>query len=221
MSSAIVVTGTDTDVGKTVFCAGLTRLLDGMYWKPVQAGLEGETDTETVRRLGELAADRVLPEAWVLRTAASPHLAAEIDGVEIDPHALALPPSERPLIVEGAGGLMVPLTRQTLLIEVIAGWGAPVVLCARTRLGTINHTLLSIEALRRRAIPLLGVAFVGEAHPENERIVGALGKVAILGRLPHLDPLTPQTLADAFARAFEPESFSSPAARGAPSRRLP
>jgi dethiobiotin synthetase len=111
-------------------------------------------------------------------------------------------------VVEGAGGLLVPLTRRTLLIEVIARWGAPVVLCARTRLGTINHTLLSIEALRRRAIPLLGVAFVGEAHAENERIIGSLGKVAVLGRLPHLDPLTPAALAAAFAQAFERESFT-------------
>ena len=116
---------------------------------------------------------------------------------------------------------MVPLTRRTLLIEVIAGWGAPVVLCARTRLGTINHTLLSIEALRRRAIPLLGVAFVGEAHPENERMVGSFGKVSILGRLPPLDPLTPQTLAAAFAQAFERESFSSPDSRSGSSRRPP
>jgi dethiobiotin synthetase len=221
MSSAIVVTGTDTDVGKTVFCAGLTRLLDGVYWKPVQAGLADETDAAVVRRLAELPADRVLPEAWALHTPASPHLAAEIDGVEIDPQALALPPANRPLIVEGAGGLLVPLTRRTLLIEVIAGWGAPVVLCARTRLGTINHTLLSIEALRRRAIPLLGVAFVGEAHPENERIIGSIGKVSILGRLPHLEPLTPQTLAAAFARAFTRESFSSPGSRGDPSGRPP
>jgi dethiobiotin synthetase len=221
MSSAIVVTGTDTDVGKTVFCAGLTRLLDGMYWKPVQAGLTDETDTETVRRLAGLPADRVLPEAWALRTPASPHLAAEIDGIEIDPDELLLPPSERPLIVEAAGGLLVPLTRHTLQIEVIAGWGAPLVLCARTRLGTINHTLLSIEALRRRAIPLLGVAFVGEAHPENERIIESMGKVSILGRLPHLDPLTPQTLAAAFAQAFERDSFLSPASHSGLSRRLP
>jgi dethiobiotin synthetase len=221
MSSAIVVTGTDTDVGKTVFCAGLTRLLDGVYWKPVQAGLAGETDAEAVRRLAELPADRVLPEAWRLHTPASPHLAAEIDGVEIDPDTLALPASDRTLVVEGAGGLLVPLTRRTLLIEVIARWGAPVVLCARTRLGTINHTLLSIEALRRRAIPLLGVAFVGEAHPENERIIGSLGKVPVLGRLPHLDPLTPAALAAAFARAFERESFSNAASRSESARRLP
>jgi dethiobiotin synthetase len=218
MSSAIVVTGTDTDIGKTVFCAGLTRFIGGAYWKPVQAGLANETDAETVRRLAELPADRVLPEAWSLRTPASPHLAAEIDGVEIDPDALVLPASERPLVVEGAGGLLVPLTRRTLLIEVIARWGAPVVLCARTRLGTINHTLLSIEALRRRAIPLLGVAFVGDAHPENERIIGSLGKVPVLGRLPYLDPLTPPALAAAFALAFDRESFSSPASRGDSSR---
>jgi dethiobiotin synthetase len=213
MSSAIVVTGTDTDIGKTVFCAGLTRLLDGTYWKPVQAGLADETDAQAVRRLAELPADRVLPEVWALRTPASPHLAAEMDGVEIDPDALALPASDRPLVVEGAGGLLVPLTRRTLLIDVIARWGAPVVLCARTRLGTINHTLLSIEALRRRAIPLLGVAFVGDAHPENERIIGSLGKVRVLGRLPHLDPLTPAALAAAFARAFDRESFSSAGSR--------
>jgi len=213
MSQVIVVTGTDTDVGKTVFCAGLTRFLDGTYWKPVQAGLGCETDTEIVRRLAELPAERVLPEAWALHTPASPHLAAAIDGVEIDPDALTLPASDRPLVVEGAGGLMVPLTRSTLLIEVIARWGAPVVLCARTRLGTINHTLLSIEALRRRAIPLLGVAFVGDAHAENERIIGSLAKVPVLGRLPHLDPLTPPALAAAFARAFEREALLGPAAR--------
>jgi dethiobiotin synthetase len=220
MTSAIVVTGTDTDVGKTVFCAGLTRFLDAAYWKPVQAGLAEETDAQTVRRLAELSADRVLPEAWVLRTPASPHLAAEIDGVEIDPDALVLPASERPVVVEGAGGLLVPLTRRTLLIDVMARWGAPVVLCARTRLGTINHTLLSIEALRRRAIPLLGVAFLGDAHPENERIIECLGKVPVLGRLPHLDPLTPPALATAFSQAFARESFLSPAPLDEASRSL-
>ena len=214
MSFRVVVTGTDTDVGKTVFCAGLTRLLDGAYWKPVQAGLAGETDAEVVRRLAELPADRVLPEAWRLHTPASPHLAAEIDGVLIDPERLSMPQTTRPLIVEGAGGLLVPLTRRTLLIEVIARWGAPVVLCARTRLGTINHTLLSIEALRRRSIPLLGVALLGEAHAENQRIIEALGEVRVLGRLPHLDPLSPSALSSAFAQAFARESFLTPAVRG-------
>jgi len=207
VSKTIVVTGTDTDVGKTVFSAGLVRLLNGVYWKPVQAGLEGETDSAAVQRLSGLPADRILAEAWRLRTPASPHWAAELDGVAIDPLMLTLPKSSRPLIVEGAGGLLVPLTRRSLVIDVLARWGAPTVLCARTRLGTINHTLLSLEALRRRAIPLLGVAFSGDAHAENERIIASLGGVPVLGRLPHLDPLTPGTLNSAFAEAFAPESF--------------
>jgi dethiobiotin synthetase len=116
VSRTIVVTGTDTDVGKTVFCAGLAQLLDGAYWKPVQAGLDGETDSETVRRLSGLGQDRIHPEVWRLRTPASPHWAAELDHVAIDPQALRLPEEKRPLVVEGVGGLMVPLTRRTLLL---------------------------------------------------------------------------------------------------------
>ena len=210
MSATIVVTGTDTDVGKTVFCAGLVRLLHGLYWKPVQAGLEGETDSESVRRLSQLPAERILPERWRLRTPASPHWAAELDQVTIDPEGLVLPVATRPLIIEGAGGLMVPLTHHALLIDVFARWGVPIILCARTRLGTINHTLLSIEALRARAIPLIGVAFVGEEHRENERIISTLGGVPILGRLPILNPLDATTFHTAFGKAFSPDSFLPP-----------
>jgi dethiobiotin synthetase len=203
----IIVTGTDTGIGKTVFCAGLTRLLDGVYFKPVQAGLEGDTDTAVVRQLSALPEDRMLPEVWRLKTPASPHLAAERDGVVIDPRKLVLPVFKRPLIVEGAGGLMVPLTRDVLFIDVFESWGAPVVLCARTVLGTLNHTLLSLEALRRRAIPVLGVALIGDAHADNQRTLGELGRVPILGRLTRLDPLTPQSLAAAFSAGFRRESF--------------
>jgi dethiobiotin synthetase len=203
----IIVTGTDTGIGKTVFAAGLTRLLDGIYFKPVQAGLEGETDTAAVQRLSTLPAARMLPEIWRLNTAASPHLAAERDGAMIDPGQLALPSLQRPLIVEGAGGLMVPLTREVLYIDVFASWGAPVVLCARTTLGTLNHTLLSLEALRQRGIPILGVALIGDAHADNECILREMGRVRILGRLPLLDPLTPQSLEAAFSAAFHSKSF--------------
>ena len=208
MTARIIVTGTDTGIGKTVFAAGLTRLLDGVYFKPVQAGLEGETDTSVVRRLSALPAARMLPEVWRLRTPASPHLAAERDGVTIDPKQLTLPELARPLIVEGAGGLMVPLTREALFIDVFARWGVPVVLCARTTLGTLNHTLLSLEALRRRSIAVLGVALIGDAHADNERTVEAMGQVSILGRLPLLDPLTPESLRSAFSAAFRLESFT-------------
>ncbi|MGH6854852.1 MAG: dethiobiotin synthase [Aestuariivirga sp.] len=207
MRPRIIVTGTDTGIGKTVFAAGLAGLLDGVYWKPVQAGLGEETDSEIVQRLSGLPADRILPEAWRLKTPASPHLAAEIDGVVIDPETISLPPADRPLIIEGAGGLMVPLNRQTLFIDVFVRWRAPVVLCARTALGTINHTLLSIEALRRRNIAILGVAFIGDEHLENWRIIAEMSGVPILGRLPRLDPLTPVTLRSAFTGNFRREDF--------------
>jgi dethiobiotin synthetase len=208
VSTRIVVTGTDTGVGKTVFAAGLTRLLDGVYWKPVQAGLWGETDSEVVRRLTGVGPDGIFPELWRLQTPASPHLASELDGVTLFPDTLSPPWTTRPLIIEGVGGLMVPLTRKTLLIDVLARWRAATVLCTRTTVGTINHTLLSLEALRRRAIPILGVALIGEAHPDNERTIGSMGSIRILGRLPWLDPLTPESLETSFAAAFERDAFT-------------
>lgn len=207
MSNTVVVTGTDTSIGKTVFAAGLAALLDGVYWKPVQSGIEEETDSEIVARLARLAPDRVLPEAWRLKQPLSPHRAAELDSVEIDAEALALPSTEGPLVVEGAGGLMVPVNRRTLYIDVFARWATPVVLCARTGLGTINHTLLSIEALRSRAIPLLGVAFIGDEMADTQRTIAEMGKVRVLGRLPHLDPLTPETLAEAMRANFKTADF--------------
>jgi dethiobiotin synthetase len=205
--SAIIVTGTDTGIGKTVFAAGLAGFLDGAYWKPVQAGLDGETDCDVVRRLSGLPAERIHPEAYRLRTPASPHLAAKIDDVAINSQALTPPACLRPLVIEGAGGLLVPLTPTTLFIDVFARWDAPIILCARTCLGTINHTLLSLEALRQRGAPILGVAFIGDEHAENHRIIGELGQVRVLGRLPFLAPLNPQTLRTAFADAFRREDF--------------
>lgn len=205
MSAAIVVSGTDTDVGKTVFAAALTAALDGCYWKPIQAGLAGETDAQIVRRLSGLAADRIIPEIYRLTMPASPHLAAERDGVAIDPTQLVIPAAGRPVVIEGAGGLAVPLTRSLLQIDVFAAWKAPVILCAATRLGTINHTLLSIEALKRRAIPILGVAFVGDENADSERTICEFGRVRRLGRLPLLDPLDAGSLKAAFAQNFETE----------------
>jgi dethiobiotin synthetase len=202
MSLSIIVAGTDTDIGKTVFAAALTRALDGTYWKPVQAGLEGETDAQIVRRLSGLSEDRILPEAYRLTTAASPHLAAERDGVIIDVAALEPPRVARPLVIEPAGGLAVPLTRSDLQIDVLARWRRPVILCASTRLGTINHSLLSIEALKRRAIPILGVAFIGDENADSQRTICDMGAVKHLGRLPRLEPLTPDALHRAFAENF-------------------
>jgi dethiobiotin synthetase len=210
MRAAFVVTGTDTDMGKTVLAAALVAALDGFYWKPVQAGLADETDAGIVRRLGGLTADRIIREVYRLTTSASPHVAAERDGMEIDIERLARLPqagAPRPLIIEGAGGLMVPLTRRFLQIDLFARWGVPVILCASTRLGTINHSLLSIEALKRRAVPLLGIAFVGDEHPDSERTIVEMGGVRRLGRLPRLDPLDAPSLRLAFEQNFQRLDF--------------
>ena len=209
MAQRIVVTGTDTGIGKTVFAAGLTALLGACYWKPVQAGLAEETDTCRVQRLAELSADRVIPERYRLAEPASPHLAARLDGVSVDPLGLDPPgANDKPLVIEGAGGVMVPLDSDTLFLDVFARWKCPVVLCARTSLGTINHSLLSLAALRSRGIDVLGIAFIGEANPDSEDTICRLGAVSRLGRLPWLTPLDARSLQHAFAAQFRGTDFA-------------
>ena len=208
----IVVTGTDTEIGKTVFAAALAGALGAHYWKPVQAGIEdgdrfGATDAERIAALSGLPREKVVPEAYRLATPCSPHRAAEIDGVTIAPGRLALPAVAGALVVEGAGGVLVPLTRTETYADQFARWGAPVVLVARTGLGTINHSLLSIEALRARKVPMLGVAFVGEAQDDSEATICAMGGVRRLGRLPMFDRLDTQSLVTAFAQGFRIEDF--------------
>jgi dethiobiotin synthetase len=185
----LVVCGTDTDVGKTVVSALLVEGLGATYWKPVQSGLEGGGDSGRVQELLGLPPERVLPEAYRLTAPVSPHWAAERDGITIDPARLALPAIDGPLVVETAGGLLVPLRRDWLQIEQIAAWGLPVLLVARSGLGTLNHTLLSLEALSRRSIPVLGLVLNGDPHPDNPRTLEALGGVPVLAELPPLDPL--------------------------------
>lgn len=205
----IIVTGTDTGIGKTVFAAALAGALGAHYWKPVQAGIEEDgTDGQRVAQLSGLPAERILNEAYCLATPCSPHRAAEIDGVTINAARLVLPDVEGPLVVEGAGGVLVPISRSETYADQFARWAAPVVLVARTQLGTINHALLSIEALRARAIPILGIAFVGDAVEDSEATICAMGAVTRLGRLPRIDPLEAEALHAAFAQNFRVEDFA-------------
>ncbi|WP_271078436.1 dethiobiotin synthase [Aurantiacibacter sp. MUD61] len=192
------ITGTDTDVGKTVFAAGLAQALKAHYWKPVQAGLEGETDSQKVARLAPDAT--VVEEMYRLNTPCSPHAAADIDGTMICDTDLHLPTAEGPLVVEGAGGFFVPLHTDILYSEIMQRWDLPVIIVARTTLGTINHTLLTLEAVHAADLEVAATVFVGDAEPVAEKAIMDFGFAdPHLGRLPFLDPLNAETLAAAFA----------------------
>jgi dethiobiotin synthase len=194
------VTGSDTDVGKTVVASWLMLALDGEYWKPVQAGLDGETDEAAVRRLTGLPAERFHGSAYRLKAALSPHEAATREGIAIEMARFKLPPHRRPLVVEGAGGLLVPLNDRDLVIDLIAKLGLPAVLVARSTLGTINHTLLSLEALRARRIAVAGVVIDGPANAANREAIATYGNVPVIAELPVLDPLDRGQIALAAAR---------------------
>lgn len=194
----VIVTGTDTDVGKTVVAAALAGALRATYWKPVQSGLIDGTDSNTVLALAGDSV-RILPEVYRLQAPLSPNIAAAREGVGIDRNALTLPAVDGPLVVEGAGGVLVPLADDWLSADQFAVWGLPVILVARTGLGTINHTLLSVEALRARGVEVMGVFFNGEENRETEECICTIGKVAHLGRLGRVEPLTAAALAAAFA----------------------
>ncbi len=202
-----IVTGTDTYVGKTLCSAMLVDGLDGAYWKPVQSGTRDRTDRETIQSIAELDDDRFFKEAYCLTEPLSPHRAAELDQVVIDPSILTLPSSTRPLIIEGAGGLLVPVTRDLLQIDLFAVWKIPVVLCARTTLGTINHTLLSVEALKRRNIAIRGLVFIGADNADTVRTIVDFAGLKVLGRIPPLDRVDKKSLAEVFQKNFKKQDF--------------
>jgi dethiobiotin synthetase len=184
----LVVCGTDTDVGKTVVSAWLVQGLGASYWKPVQSGLDGGGDSGRVQELLKLPPERLFGESYRLSQPVSPHWAAEQDGLTIDAERLALPSCQGPLVVETAGGLMVPLGRDWLQIDQLQRWNLPVLLVGRSGLGTLNHCLLSIEALRARGIHVLGLVLNGPPHPDNPRTLTAFSGVPVLAQLPPLSP---------------------------------
>ena len=206
----LIITGTDTNIGKTVIAAMLTLGLEGVYWKPIQAGTENGTDTKRVAQMTGLGPEHFRAEGYVLKHPLSPHRAAELENITIDENRLNLPDEMgegQILIVEGAGGVLVPVTRQLLQAELFARWAAPVILCAWTELGTINHSLLSIEALRKRGLDILGIIFIGDEMPDSEQTIVTLGKVRHLGRMPFLSEINPKTLRAVFTTNFRRQDF--------------
>ena len=188
------ITGTDTDVGKTLVSAWLLTQLEGTYWKPIQAGTLPTTDSATVQRLAQLPVSRVLPEAYLLPEPMAPHEAARRANIAMDMEKLRLPPHDGLVVVEGAGGLMVPIADGAYMIDLADSLDLPIILVARSTLGTINHTLLSLEAIRRRGLPLAGVVISGPESPHNRAAIERFGQVEVIAEIPFLETVSRDTL---------------------------
>jgi len=205
-TNGIFVTGTGTDVGKTIVSAWLARCWGADYWKPVQTGaaahLAPGSDAAEVARLAPGTV--IHPSAMVLPEPLSPHEAARLAGTRIDVDTLIPPVTARPLVIEGAGGALVPLNDSLLMADLMVRFGLPVLVAAHTGLGTINHTLLTLEALRARGLAVRGVVLSGEPDAANREAITRFGRVAILAELPRLSAVTPETLAALPPPAFGP-----------------
>jgi dethiobiotin synthase len=176
-----------------------------VYWKPVQSGTDGQTDRHWVQSHTGLGEDHFPPEAYLLRTPVSPHLAAAIEGTTIDPARIIpppLPPGKSPLIIEGAGGVMAPLNETRFMIDLFSRLNAPVLVVAPSRVGMINHTLLTVEQLRRYHIPVFGVVMNGPRNEENQKAVEHYGRVPVLAQIPPLPEINPEALRHAFVAHF-------------------
>lgn len=196
------IAGIDTDAGKSLVSAILTLGLNANYWKPVQAGNIPHTDSEWIKKVTGLPDQHFFQESFLLQLAASPHAAAEAENIQIESQSLIPPQSERPLIIEGAGGLMVPLRRDYLFADWLAQHKIPTILVVKTYLGCINHSLLSLEALRSREIPLMGIVFNDGGRPESESVILEYAQAPLLGRVPQLDQIDPVTLKATFDKHF-------------------
>ena len=196
------VTGNGTGVGKTLVAAILTEALKADYWKPIQCGNLEDSDTLFVQQMVSNKSSKFHPERYRLKTPASPHFAAAQEGVSIDVSDFNLPETENLLVIEGAGGLMVPLNDRQLVSDLVAHLEAPVVLVSRHYLGSINHTLLTIEALRTRNIDIAGIIFNGEPNAASEEAILTFGNIKLLGRVNEESEVTPATVTK-YAPLFE------------------
>jgi dethiobiotin synthase len=201
MLRGVFVTGTDTGVGKTVVAAALMhryrKAAPLRYWKPIQTGIEQDDDTAVVRALGDCVDSEILTEGLRLPRPLSPHLSARLAGVriEIEPLiGLITAQAQTGWVIEGAGGVLVPLSDSDLMTDLIAKLGLPVLVAARSGLGTINHTLLTLEALDRRRLSVAGVVMVGEPNPENRAAIEQFGSARLIGEMPFFEALAAEAL---------------------------
>jgi dethiobiotin synthetase len=208
VTKSLFVTGTDTNVGKTLLSALLVAALDAIYWKPIQTGASEGTDRQTVIKLAEIAETQTIPESYCFEPPVSPHLAAEAKGVQIE-LARIQPPANlaRPVVAEAAGGILVPINDSELMLDLARHFGFPVLIAARAALGTINHTLLTVRALRCAKIALHGVVMIGDRNRDNERSVEHFGAVPVVGTIPWLAALDRHALLSVFRNSFDQKYF--------------
>jgi dethiobiotin synthase len=204
------VTGTDTGIGKTVLSALLVAALDGVYWKPVQTGAVEGTDRNFVRIWAECREERLLPECYCFDPPVSPHLASREAGVQITLDAFEFPAmtGDHPYIVEGAGGAMVPLNERDLMLDLMRRLELPVVIATRTTLGTINHTLMTLAALRAAHLNIRGVVMIGEENVENRLAIEHYGDVRVIGQIPLLEQIDRASLLEVFEKHFDRQVFA-------------
>ena len=181
-----IICGTDTDIGKTLISSFFVKGLNSFYWKPIQSGIESQTDSQTVEKLAQVSKEKIIKEAYVFTKPLSPHWASEIDKKTIDLDTLGIPKVKGSLIIETAGGLMVPITRNFLQIDQIKQWNLPVILVCKSSLGTLNHTLLSIEALKRRNIEIFGLVINGEKHLDNPKTLVEFSGIPLITEFPYI-----------------------------------
>ncbi len=200
----LFVTGTNTDIGKTVVSAILMAGLRGYYWKPVQSGIIDTSDTRWIQEETNLPESHFFPETYRLTEALSPHAAAAIDGVEIslDRFRMPTPPHGETLIVEGAGGIMVPLNHEHFMLDLMKKLDIPILLVADSELGTINHTLLSLIQMQRYDLTVWGVVMNGPKNAGNREAIERYGNTQVRAEIEPLPEITPQTLTDCFHRCF-------------------
>lgn len=197
----LFITGIGTDVGKTFVSAILTEALQADYWKPVQAGLDPSTDAGTVRSLVQNSVSQFFPERYRLLMPASPHAAAAAEGLTIQLQDFTLPDTPNHLLVEGAGGLLVPLAPGLLIADLVRHLGLEVVVVSRNYLGSINHTLLTLEALKARGIQVRGLVFNGEPNPATEEFISQHTGVPLMPRV-RQEPLVTAEVVGQYAQAF-------------------
>jgi len=193
----IFVTGIGTGIGKTIVSAILTEKLKADYWKPVQSGDLDDSDTNKVKSLVSNATTRFHQEAYRLSQPFSPHKSAAIDGITIDPRSIMLPATYNQLIIEGAGGLMVPLNDNFLMIDLIRQLEAEVVLVSQNYLGSINHTILSVYALKNEGIPVRGIIFNGIKDIYSKDFIMQYSGLELLGHIPQYAVIDKNTIIEA------------------------